>query len=156
MKCTKLCVWMLMSVLLLTVRRQNIWLAGWLAVSSLSSDITLQLQAPWGKPSGYSEVSSLYPANFVRRNNSILCGRHTFESLPLPSLTRSFLFVFSFFFSIFFAFLLHLSATKYWHWICKQYFAYGIYKVLTVVRVRIAVFWVITPPSLIGGNKYSQ
>jgi hypothetical protein len=101
---------MLVSVLLLTVRRQNIWLA----VSSLSSDITLQLLAPWSKPSGYSEASSLYPANFVRRNKSMLCGRHTFESLPLPSLTRSLLlFVFSFFFSIFFAFLLHLSATKY-------------------------------------------
>jgi len=152
-KCTKLCVCMLVSVLLLTVRRQHIWLV----VFSLSSDITLQLQAPWSEPSGYSEVSSLYPANFVRRNKSMLCGRHTSESLPLPSLTLSLLpFVFSFFYSIFFAFLLHLSATKYWHWICKQYFADGIYKVLTTVRVRIAVFWVITPPSLVGGNKYTQ
>lgn len=138
---------------LLTLRRQNIWLA----ISSLSSVITHQLQAPWSKPSGYSEDSSLYPANFFRRNKSMLCGRHTSESLSLSSLTRSLLpFVFSFFFSIFFTFLLHLSATKYWHWIRKKYFAYGIYNVLTTVRFRFTVFWVITSPSLVGGNKHSQ
>jgi hypothetical protein len=85
---------MLVSVLLLTVRRQNIRLA----VSILFSVITLQLQAPWSKRSGYSEVSSLYPANFFRRNKSILCQQHTSESLSFPSLTHPLFHSFPLFF----------------------------------------------------------
>ena len=152
MTCTKLWVCVLVSVLLLTARRQNIWLA----VSSLFPVITLQLQASWSKPSGYSEVSSLCPANFVRRSRSMLCWRHTSESLPLPSLTRSLLpFVFLSFSASYLRFFSTCLQQNTDIGSVNNTLLTGYIRVFTTVRVPIAVFWAITTPSLVGGTEYS-